>query len=355
MSSQSVLVYHQCSKKKKKRTLKSEHLSLLQKTADFPLRQETPLVIGDGDDIVLFRPWIAWVRGIRPRQVLLILTSGSMFMYVWQDKMARSNKILKSKLGILKNESITHFVLGDKSQIERVTKSSADQYNCHWFVYFMPFTTILPGPGSQTPLHHIVLTDFLQPFGIFWGSQLPRWIGLLDLWIFKELLHFENGMVFSKNRLWLPFRGHHRCGKVHPKKIQKKKHRCELVWRTQGSPQLDSVENYMHHASSCMFQSLNHNLPWFIIPAWVKSSRKSHLENHMMFWAFFRSPRVGNVGGHLIKPVIRMFNGNKKSREDVVLTKPADCQQTAACVLASPPLNKKKRLILPINWTKKQF
>jgi len=88
-------------------------------------------------------------------------------MYVWQDKMARSNKILKNKLGILKNESITHFVLGDKSQIERVTKSSADQYNCHWFVYFMPFTTILPGPGSQTPLHHIVLTDFLQPFGIF--------------------------------------------------------------------------------------------------------------------------------------------------------------------------------------------
>lgn len=88
--------------------------------------------------------------------------------------------------------------LGDKPQIERVTKSSADQYNCHWFVYFMPFTTILPGPGSQTPLHHIVLTDFLQPFGIFWGSQLPRWIGLLDLWIFKELLHFENGMFFPK-------------------------------------------------------------------------------------------------------------------------------------------------------------
>lgn len=45
--------------KNKKRTLKSQHLSVLQKTADFPLRQETPLVIGDGDDIVLFRPWIA--------------------------------------------------------------------------------------------------------------------------------------------------------------------------------------------------------------------------------------------------------------------------------------------------------
>ena len=104
----------------------------------------------------------------------------------------------------------------------------------------------------------------------------------------------------------------------------------------------------MHHASSCMFQSLNHNLPWFIIPAWVKSSRKSHLENHMMFWAFFRSPRVGNVGGHLIKPVIRIFHGNKKSREDVVLTKPEDCQQTAACVLASPPLNKKNDWSFPL-------
>lgn len=322
--------------KNKKRTLKSQHLSVLQKTADFPLRQETPLVIGDGDDIVLFRPWIAWVGGIRPRQVLLILTSGSMFMYVWQDKMARSNKILKNKLGILKNESITHFVLGDKSQIERVTKSSADQYNCHWFVYFMPFTTILPGPGSQTPLHHIVLTDFLQPFGIFWGqtSQVDWLVGSLNL---QRVTPFRKWHYFPITGSGFLSGGIIGVGRFTQKR-SKKKHRCELVWRTQGSPQLDSVEsveNYMHHASSCMFQSLNDNLPWFIIPAWGFEPM------------IFRSPRVGNVRGHLIKPVIQIFHENKKSREDVVLTKPDDCQQTAACVLVSPPPTQQKKTIDP--------
>ena len=178
------------------------------------------------------------------------------------------------------------------------------------------FTSCLSQQSCPVLVHKLrsITLCWLTSFSLLGSFEVPNFPGGLACWIFESSKSYSISKMalFSNNRLWLPFRGHHRCGKVHPKKIKKKKHRCELVWRTQGSPQLDSVENYMHHASSCMFQSLNHNLPWFMIPAWVKSSRKSHLENHMMFWAFFRSPRVGNVGGHLIKPVIRMFNGNQK-------------------------------------------
>ena len=88
------------------------------------------------------------------------------------------------------------------------------------------FTSCLSQQSCPVLVHKLrsITLCWLTSFSLLGSFEVPNFPGGLACWIFESSKSYSISKMacFSKNKLWLPFRGHHRWESGSPKKDQKK-------------------------------------------------------------------------------------------------------------------------------------
>lgn len=196
MQSQSVLVYHQCSKKIKNVLWNPNIYLFYKKLRISHYVKKHPLSLAMVMTLSFFVHGLHELVGFGPGRFCWYWHLGAcscMYGKIrWQDQ----TKYWKTNWAYWKmNQSPTLYweislKLRGLPNLQLISTTATGL-----------FTSCLSQQSCPVLVHKLrsITLCWLTSFSLLgsFEDKLPRWIGLLDLWIFKELLHFENGIIFQ--------------------------------------------------------------------------------------------------------------------------------------------------------------